>query len=335
MNIQEYNKIASDKDLNDEAVRLLTLIYKKFNENPNYNLTRKDMETEWKLLIGKTSQRRFCKGWNNLKDNYYIILHRDSMNKFFSYWELKSYAESMRLRKQNNHDDNGSNGGNSDSKTNHTMKNVKTDAKTVKTNKTNIKTNILSLVSFDNIESSVKYIFKAYVNKETDKRVYINGKKIGIKAIRGRFQEALEKGIVNKVIARCIKKIKQYSGTIKSLTSYIVASLYNTVQEWQEWEERTAAEAKKDKEKEAEPSIKDSTSIPLLKHTKLYSNSSSNKHKTKFHNFEERNTDYDSLLRQFNSSYKVGQESTTRALIDRAKEKTHLSEMDKLILGIL
>lgn len=340
MNIQEYGKIATDKDLNPEAVRLLSLIYKKLDENPNYILTRKDMEVEWCNVMGRVSQRRFCRGWNNLKDTYYIIFHRDSMNKFFTYWELKSYAESMRLRKQNNHNDNGSNGGgNQDNNSHHTMQNVKDTQKTVQTNKTNIKTNILSLVSFGNIESSVKYIFKAYVNKETDKRVYINGKKIGIKAIRGRFQEAIEKGIVDKVIARVIKKIKQYSGTIKSLTSYIVASLYNTVQEWQEWEERTAAETKKDKEKEAE-----SSSAPMSATTKqrtnkatLYSNSStSNKHKTKFHNFEERNTDYDSLLRQFNPSYKVAtQQTTNQALIDRAKEKTHLSEIDKLILGIL
>lgn len=326
MNIQEYGKIATDKDLNPEAVRLLSLIYKKLDENPNYILTRKDMEVEWCNVMGRVSQRRFCRGWNNLKDNYYIIFHRDSMNKFFTYWELKSHAESMRLRNQNNHNDNSSNGGNSDSKTN-TMQNVKTDEKTVKTNKTNIKTNILSLVSFDNIESSVKYIFKAYVNKETDKRVYINGKKIGIKAIRGRFQEAIEKGIVDKVIARVIKKIKQYSGTIKSLTSYIVASLYNTVQEWQEWEERTAQESQEETKKEAEENSAPMSTATTQRTNKatLYSNSSTsnNKHKTKFHNFEERNTDYDSLLRQLNPSYKCCKDTNSQSLLD------------KLILGTL
>lgn len=305
----EYGKIATDKDLNAEAVRLLCLIYSKIRENKEYKLSRKDMESEWCKIMGKTSQRKFCRGWNNLKDTYYLIPVRKGILKF---WHIKSYEESMSLRHNSDYDNSESisvvgNEKNKETK-NQCLQNVSDTQKKSKTNNRLIETNkdvLISLSKNDDIETNVKLVFDAYENGKTKKKVKIKNKIVKSKEISERFKEAREKGIAEKVISRVIRKINEYQGKIRYLASYIAASLYNTVQEWQEWEERELK-----RENEEKPIVSNrklnnnATSMPIGQNkANKYNNSTINKYSTKFHNFEQRDTDYDSLLRKLNPSY--------------------------------
>ena len=347
MYINECYKVTHDKDLIPEAVRLLFLVYQKLDENENCNLTRKEMEEEWKRAMGKTSQRKFCKGWNNLKENCYLIHHRDHINRFFQYWEVKTYAEAKRLRESKGKN-NSNSGSGTDSKDDspccQLTQNVDGREKTVQTNTKTNNDLLLSLVNIEDIETSVKYVFDAYINRWTQRRITINGKKIGVRKIRERLQEAIDKGIEQKVIARVIKKIKEYQGKIMSLASYITACLFNTVQEWQEWEERVreeenntveiveVAETKKEAEKNSAP-MPTSTTKKANKKTMPYSHHkfAQSKTLTRFHNFMQRDTDYDRVLAQlnpFNDAKPISQE-----LLNKLNQKSNLSEIDKMLLG--
>ena len=290
---QELNlesEIAIFDELSDTGFRLLKLIEYLLEQDSTYNISRMGMAEEWKKLKGKPSSRKFIRGWNELKELGYIYkygIRQGGVDGFGCCWGVRTYKEAKEWRESKKVDKSIEEENlpivHNEEVREEECSNLNSDkTKTIKTKK--IKTNSLS--------DDIKKIFNSYLTGNNTRKVRIKDIKfntqriVEAKEITERFKECEAKGIIDEVLENVKSKICKYSNRIKYKTSYITATLFNMVKEYQE------AQIVEDRQ-----ILGINCDVKKCKETK-YSFAN-----TRFHNFEQRDTDYDSLLRQLNPSY--------------------------------
>ena len=283
------NEIFFD-ELSDAGTRMLMLIKHLLDVVPGYEISRLGIEHEWKKLKGHPARRTFIRAWNELKQMGYLFkfnVKKGGKEGFGCNWGIRSGAEARNWREKN------------DSKIEVVKaaeleempcaQNEKAQEETNTSCEENIRLNKETKKTKDSLMSKVQEIFDSYVTAKCKTQVKIRYHKLNYERIvkgseiTSRFLECQERGIVQEVIRKVTAKISSYIDNIKYKNSYITAAIFNTIKEYSTLENSSAANTNV------------SVSIPTYA-TTMPTN-------TKFHNFEQRNTDYDALLRQLNPSY--------------------------------
>ena len=278
------NKILYDRELSDTGVRMLMLIKHLIDTNPNYEISRQGIAYEWKRLRGgKPSKRTFERAWNELKAAGYLHkydIKMGGLEGFGCSWELR--ADDTECGNEKTEYDSNNEDSTLPIPQNEEVEEI---ASTSSENNIRLDNNKKTNKTKDSLVDEVQGIYDAYVTAKCKRAVKINNSQI-VKSdeITSRFLECEEKGIKQEVIQRVVQKITSYIDQIRHKTSYITAALFNAVKEYS-----SAANTSTVTTTSASVLATKPTTMPITK--------------TKFHNFEQRDTDYDALLRKLNPSY--------------------------------
>lgn len=267
------NEIFFD-ELSDAGTRMLMLIKHLLDVNADYEISRLGIEYEWKKLKGRPARRTFIRAWNELKELGYLFKFnekRGGTEGFGCSWGIRSGEEAKKWRE-----------GSSAEELPYAQ-NEKAQEETNTSCEDKVRLNNTENKTKDSLTDKVQGIFNDYVTARCKTQVKIKYA-LGERIVKGseitsRFLECQQRGIVQEVIRKVTQKISSYIDNIKYQNSYITAALYNAVKEYSSIEKET-----------------DAISAPV--HT-----TTPPKFTTRFHNFYQRDTDYDSILNMLNPSY--------------------------------
>ena len=341
-------------DLSDTAIRMYLLLKYFTDTNPNYEITRSGMEQEWKKLKNKTSKRTFVRAWNELKASgllYKYDIRRGGFEGFGCRWGLrKSHKDTKKSADTDNNTD-----GDNDSPLPQNAKVQKKKAmirgenKRLKDNKTKdcLRQPKNSINYKNSLREEVQTIFDDYINLKCKQPVKITHPTlhtdhiVSSNEIASQFAKCKEQNTTKEILDLVVDKVLDYIDTIQHKISYIVATIYNTINEYTVHTNKKRKPVKREKimgtytikntpnkskemsideinQKEKTNTTNDNTVYAtdeivdravkkikqqLSQETKNFQRTTmpmrnQEKPLTKFHNFEQRDTDYDKLLKE-------------------------------------